>query len=361
MPPDDAPTTAPKATAVPPRGGRKTRGRPGAAAAGSGGRAISGRPTGGAGRPSAAQRTAATRRAAIAAERRRRNTLLAVAAVGVVIVVVAVLVIVKATGSTKATTAVATSAGIYQPVTAAEYQKLTSVPVSTLASAARDYHDPSADVPLTYPQPISGPPYSVGGKPGGFYMGAEYCPYCATQRWPLVIALSKFGTWSGLETMKSSGTDVFPDTPTMTFLHATYTSKYFGFDHWELETRNYKTLQKPSSKAQALFNKYNLQGGIPFVYLDGKYVINEVEYSPQYLRKGGGQHTDGMSFTAALDSIAGGSSTLAANVEANAGAITADICQITHGQPGSVCKYFPKAITSPDATPGDLATTSGNG
>ncbi len=348
MPPaDDDSSEAPSGTPVPPRGGKKKgQPRPGRS---------------GAGRPTAAQRSATTRRAAIAAERRRRNTLLAVAAVGVVIVVVAVLVIVKAAGGGKAATTSATSAGIYQPVTATEYQKLTAVPVSTLASAVNHFHDPSSAVPLTYPQPISGPTYSVGGKPGGFYMGAEYCPYCATQRWPLVIALSKFGTWTGLQTMKSSSTDVWPSTPTVTFLHATYTSKYFGFDHWELETRTYKSLQKPSARGQSLFNKYNLQGGIPFIYLDGKYVINEVGYSPQYLRKGGGQHTDGISFTAALDSIAGGSSTLAANVEANAGAITADICQITHGHPGSVCKYFPKAITSPDVTPGDLATTSGNG
>jgi hypothetical protein len=232
---------------------------------------------------------------------------------------------------------------------------------ATLAAAAKDYHDPGAEIALSYPQPVKGPSYLVDGKPGGFYMGAEYCPYCATERWPLVIALSKFGTWSGLETMKSSGTDVFPDTPTMTFLHATYVSKYFGFEHWELETRDYKTLQTPSAKAQSLFNKYNLQGGIPFVYLDGKYLINEVEYSPQYLRTGGGTHTDGISFDSALSSIAGGTSTLAANVEADAGAITADICQITHGQPGSVCKYFPKAITSKDATPGDLAANSGSG
>jgi hypothetical protein len=30
------------------------------------------------------------------------------------------------------------------------------------------------------------------------YIGAEYCPYCAAERWPLVMALSKFGTFSNL-------------------------------------------------------------------------------------------------------------------------------------------------------------------
>ncbi len=363
VPPESGPPEGSSGTPVPPRGAKKRSQARKPGSGGSGGRATGGGGrAGSAERGSAAQRAATTRRAAVAAERRRRNTLLAVGAIGVVIVVVAVLVIVKATGTTKSTTAASTTAaGIYQPLSAAQYKELTSVAPATLAAAAKDYHDPGAEIALSYPQPVKGPSYLVDGKPGGFYMGAEYCPYCATERWPLVIALSKFGTWSGLETMKSSGTDVFPDTPTMTFLHATYVSKYFGFEHWELETRDYKTLQTPSAKAQSLFNKYNLQGGIPFVYLDGKYLINEVEYSPQYLRTGGGTHTDGISFDSALSSIAGATSTLAANVEADAGAITADICQITHGQPGSVCKYFPKAITSKDATPGDLAANSGSG
>src|SRR5271170_3657702 len=30
------------------------------------------------------------------------------------------------------------------------------------------------------------------------YVGAEYCPYCAIQRWALLVALSKFGTFTSL-------------------------------------------------------------------------------------------------------------------------------------------------------------------
>ena len=41
-------------------------------------------------------------------------------------------------------------------------------------------------------------------------MGAEFCPYCATERWSVVMALSKFGTFSHLVGTTSSSTDVDP-------------------------------------------------------------------------------------------------------------------------------------------------------
>src|SRR6266852_5220447 len=45
------------------------------------------------------------------------------------------------------------------------------------------------------------------GKPEIFYFGAEFCPYCAAQRWSLVIALSHFGTFSKLPETYSSNLD----------------------------------------------------------------------------------------------------------------------------------------------------------
>src|SRR4029077_15613082 len=54
------------------------------------------------------------------------------------------------------------------------------------------------------------------GHPEVFYMGAEYCPYCAAERWPMIVALSRFGTFSGLTTTSSSSSDVYPHTPPFT-------------------------------------------------------------------------------------------------------------------------------------------------
>ena len=38
------------------------------------------------------------------------------------------------------------------------------------------------------------PALTSGGKPEILYVGAEYCPYCAAERWAMVVALSRFGT-----------------------------------------------------------------------------------------------------------------------------------------------------------------------
>src|ERR1039458_3037960 len=48
---------------------------------------------------------------------------------------------------------------------------------------------------------ISGSPAALtgsSGKPEVFYLGAEFCPYCAAERWSVVIALSRFGKFSNL-------------------------------------------------------------------------------------------------------------------------------------------------------------------
>src|SRR5205823_15010475 len=42
------------------------------------------------------------------------------------------------------------------------------------------------------------------GKPEVLYIGAEYCPFCAAERWSLVYALARFGTFKGLLLSTSS-------------------------------------------------------------------------------------------------------------------------------------------------------------
>jgi hypothetical protein len=37
-------------------------------------------------------------------------------------------------------------------------------------------------------------PQVRGGHPLTVFVGAQYCPYCASMRWPLVEALNRFGT-----------------------------------------------------------------------------------------------------------------------------------------------------------------------
>ena len=107
---------------------------------------------------------------------------------------------------------------------------------------------------------VNGTPLTSGGKPEVLYLGGEYCPYCAAQRWAMINALSRFGTFSGLTTTHSSSTDVDANTPTWTFYKSTYKSNYLVFTPVEEYTNyrignttntntNYQTLQTPTSAA----------------------------------------------------------------------------------------------------------------
>src|SRR5205814_1816051 len=52
----------------------------------------------------------------------------------------------------------------------------------------------------------------ASGKPQVLYVGGEFCPFCAAERWPLIIALSRFGTFTGLDATASSESIEFPNT-----------------------------------------------------------------------------------------------------------------------------------------------------
>lgn len=332
---DNDPPERPSGTPVPPRGKKKGAGRPGTGR----GATPAGRNRPGGPRPSAAQRTANNRRAALQAQRKRRNTLLAVGAVGVVIVVVAVLVAVSALGGGKHTSAIKTGQGTASgsggsALPASAYHTLHSPSVATLAAAAKHYHHSQ----LTFPHGISDKALTTGGKPEVLYIGAEYCPYCATERWPLTIALSKFGTFSGLREIKSNTSDPgIQHLSTLSYYGSHYSSPYLSFVPVETENTQGKTLVKPTKAQLALLNKYT-KGQIPFVDLGGKAAILGAELDAHLL--------SGLSHAQILHQIKQGSSVLAANIDADAGAIVSNLCQLTHGKPGNVCSAFSKPLRS---------------
>jgi thiol-disulfide isomerase/thioredoxin len=177
---------------------------------------------------------------------------------------------------------------------------------------------------------VSGPALTgPNGHPEVFYMGAEYCPYCAAERWPMIVALSRFGTFSGLKTTSSSSSDVYPNTPTFTFHGATYTSQYVDFVSVETTDRDRNPLESPTSAQQALVNQYDSAGSIPFVDLGNGYAFSGAMYVPDVL--------GAMSWTAVADSLAQSSSPQAKAILGSANLITAAICKLTADQPATVC------------------------
>src|SRR5580700_3456801 len=145
-----------------------------------------------------------TRREKIAAQRaaerrseKRRRILLASGSVVVVLAVVLVFVIVKLNGGKPSNSGV--SNGPTGSALSAVVDKVTSVPASALDTVGN-----GGGAVTGKPTTISGSALTSSGKPEMFYMGAEYCPYCAAERWAMIVALSRFGTFSGLSTVHSS-------------------------------------------------------------------------------------------------------------------------------------------------------------
>src|ERR1022692_1312734 len=75
----------------------------------------------------------------------------------------------------------------------------------------------------------TGPLLVADRKPEVVFVGAQYCPYCAAERWALAVALSRFGAFSGLQLIRSSSTEVYPNTATLSFYRSSYSSKRLVF------------------------------------------------------------------------------------------------------------------------------------
>jgi thiol-disulfide isomerase/thioredoxin len=196
-------------------------------------------------------------------------------------------------------------------------------------------HRPSdaASVALGQVRRESGEPLLDGGKPLVFFMGAEWCPFCASERWALVEATSRFGKWSGLSELNSRmGQDYFPSLPTYDLSRPTYTSDYLSVRHKEVATVEGAPLQKLGSFEQRLVDEYDKLGSVPFLFAagpPGRYTV-ELAYSPGLL--------DGQSFVSLRNEVAAGAPTPAVEaIGGEADAITALICKLDGRQPASVC------------------------
>ena len=179
-------------------------------------------------------------------------------------------------------------------------------------------------------KPVTGTPLTgATGKPEVLYIGGEFCPYCAAQRWPLIIALSRFGTFSGLQTTSSSSTDAYPNTPTFTFRNATYTSQYIDFRGVESSDRDHQPLQSPTAAEQALFSRYDTQGTIPFVDLGNRYAFTGAMYLPDSLAN--------LTWQQVATDVQDANSAQAKAIVGSANLLTAAICKMTSDQPATVC------------------------
>ena len=194
----------------------------------------------------------------------RRGIWIAWGAVGLVVVIIAVLFIFKATSTD-------TQNLTYTPVVpaaASVVHDVTTIPMSTWNKVGVTSTSPvSKPIVLT-----DQPPMTLGGKtPAMLYYGAEYCPYCAAERWAMTAALARFGTWSNLQTTASSHTDVDASTSTFSYHGVTLNSPYITFKGVEQYTNvpvagspnQYTNLQNPNKEEKKSSHRRKSGGYLP--------------------------------------------------------------------------------------------------
>lgn len=299
--------------------------------------------------PDRRARIAAQQEAARRAEQRKRIFIAGGSILAVVVVVVA-FVIVKANNHSAPSASNGPTGAALTSVT----KDVTGVPQSVLdqvggGSISSSVFIPSSQIASAsasnsaYFSEVNGTPLTSGGKPEVLYVGAEYCPFCAAQRWAMITSLSRFGTFSGLTTVHSSSTDVDPNTPTYTFYGSTYTSKYVNFTSVE-ETSNvpqgngFAPLQTTTSAENALLTKYDpgnpsqrTGGAIPFIDIGGKWVEvgNLSPYGPDMLK--------GKNWAQVAAALSQPTTDIAKGADGSANYLTAGICQLTNNQPSTAC------------------------
>src|SRR5215467_4367901 len=275
------------------------------------------------GQQSAREKISAQQAAARRAETRRRLFITAGSVLVVIAIVVAFIVVRSLNKPAAQPGGAPTATGVLLP--AAVARNVTGVPASTLNTVG------AGSVPQTVQKPvkvINGAPLTSNGKPEMLYIGAEFCPYCAAMRWPMAVALSRFGVLSPLRGIHSAGEpESYPNTATLTFYKSTYSSKYLSFVPVENQTVDHSPLQATTQQQQALWDRYN-PNSYPFINIGNKYMITVI-FNPQVLQgKTWGQ------IAAALHDP---SSPIAQGANGAANYLTAAICKTTNNQPAAVC------------------------
>jgi hypothetical protein len=275
-------------------------------------------------RPRARERIAAQQAASRRAEARRR-LLIAVASVTAVLAVAAALVAVKLTSSPPA------AAGHESAAAAGVVKQVTTVPAAVLARA-------SSGQAATALEPVktSAPPLTVGGKPAIVFVGEESCPFCAAERWSLIVALSHFGTWTNLGSTTSSATDVYPNTATFSFRTADYHSTQLTLRTTELTDNAGHPLQPQTALDTRLIGAYDVppyvnsadqSGAVPFLDIANRYVLAGAQYNPQVLA--------GLSSAQIASQLRNPASPVAQAIDGSASVIIAAIHSVLHDAPAA--------------------------
>ncbi len=241
-----------------------------------------------------------------------------IASVIAVLVIIGALVTVKLTSAPPAASESLASPGIVRQVTTVPAAVLTRVRPGQAAAPLQTVQTP-------------GPPLTIGGKPAIVFVSEECCPFCAAERWPLAVALSHFGTWSQLGCTRSSATDIYPSTATLSFRTARYTSAELTLRTTELADNAGQPLQAQTPLDTRLIDTYDVppsvnsadqSGAVPFLDIANRYILVGAQYDPQVLA--------GLSAAQIASQLNNPASPVAKAIDGSASVIITAIDQVLH-------------------------------
>jgi Domain of unknown function (DUF929) len=239
------------------------------------------------------------------------------------------------------------------PTVAALITEVTTVPVGTPVSVHTDPNATGAGLQLPSsgtstlltgtPTAVSGPPLRITGKPEVLYIAAEYCPFCAEENWALIVALSRFGQFTGLTTSRSPWFEDVPPIDSWTFFGSSYTSPYLVFIPIETHSNvlaspkankekaaSYHELQTLTPDEQAIFARYDTERSIPFI-----------DFANRAAQVGSGMTPNlftGRTWQQIATALRLPKSTLGAALLNESDTLTAELCRLTGDRPAAACQ-----------------------
>jgi hypothetical protein len=174
----------------------------------------------------------------------------------------------------------------------------------------------------------------AGGKPELLAFALAWCPHCEADSWGMAIALSRFGTFSGLRVIDSGtlygtkyhGNPPYPHTKGLSFFGTRYRSRYISFVNVVLQDVKGKALEKPTKNQNKILKTFK---AIPAVDVGGKYKVSGAGVSPGIFA--------GKRWSQIAQTLAHPANPIAQRVDGLANLFTAAICKTTGQQPAAVC------------------------
>jgi hypothetical protein len=217
------------------------------------------------------------------------------------------------------------------PASATVMRELTNVPARVVASVGV----PSQSIVVPPTIKVDQPKLVVDGKPGAVFIGGVFCPYCAAERWAIIMAFSRFGTFAHVQETTSSPWDVYPRTATFSFHRATYSSRYLALaisEHSgnDVDGPGTDPVLDPLTNQEArLWQTYDDSFGYPFLDIGNKSFVLSPSFTPALL--------SGLDQADIASKLSDPNAPSTQAIVGTANYLTAAICAMTGQSPASVC------------------------